>query len=56
MYWLRYIYLRLMGLLRKSRIEEEMDAELRIHLLMRMQENLLRGMPPDRPVVAQSDE
>jgi predicted permease len=44
MYWLRFVYLRLKGLLRKEQVEEELDAELRFHIQMRTQENILRGM------------
>ena len=47
MYWLRFIYLRLRGLLRKEQVEEEMDAELRFHILMRTQENIRAGMSPE---------
>lgn len=48
MYWLRFIRLRLKGLLRKEQVEEEMDAELRFHLMMRAQENIRSGMTPER--------
>jgi putative ABC transport system permease protein len=47
MYWLRFILLRLKGLLRKEQVEEEMDAELRFHLMMRAQENIRSGMTPE---------
>jgi predicted permease len=47
MLWLRLIYSRLYGLLRKNRIEQEMDDEMRFHLLMRTRENIERGMRPD---------
>jgi putative ABC transport system permease protein len=47
MFWLRLIYSRLYGLLRKNRIEQEMDDEMRFHLLMRARENIERGMRPD---------
>ena len=47
MFWLRMIYTRLYGLLRKNRIEQEMDDEMRFHLLMRTRENIERGMRPD---------
>jgi predicted permease len=47
MFWLRLIYTRLYGLLRKNRIEQEMDDEMRFHLLMRTRENIERGMKPD---------
>src|SRR5262249_15540362 len=46
-FWLRLIYTRLYGLLRKNRIEREMDDEMRFHLLMRTRENIERGMGPD---------
>jgi len=47
MYWLRFTYLRLKGLLRKEQVEAEMDAEMRFHLLMRTRENIERGMTPE---------
>ncbi|MCA1615407.1 MAG: ABC transporter permease, partial [Acidobacteria bacterium] len=47
MYWLRFTWLRLKGLLRKEQVEEEIDAELRFHLLMRAQENVRSGMTPE---------
>src|SRR5262247_693087 len=46
MYWLRLIYSRLYGLLRKNRIEQEMEDEMRFHLRMRTRENVERGMGP----------
>jgi len=47
MYWLRFIRLRLKALLRKEQVEEELDAELRFHLMMRAQENMREGMTPE---------
>src|SRR5215831_11853071 len=47
MFWLRLIYTRLYGLLRKNRIEHEMEEEMRFHLLMRTRDNIERGMRPD---------
>jgi putative ABC transport system permease protein len=47
MFWLRLIYTRLYGLLRKNRIEQEMEEEIRFHLRMRTRENTERGMKPD---------
>jgi putative ABC transport system permease protein len=47
MFWLRLIYTRLYGLLRKNRIEREMEEEMRFHLRMRTRENIERGMRPD---------
>jgi predicted permease len=41
------IYTRLSGLLRKNRIEQEMEEEMRFHLRMRTSENIERGMEPD---------
>jgi putative ABC transport system permease protein len=35
------------GLLRKERVEREMDEELRFHLWMRTQENLRKGLTPE---------
>ena len=47
MFWLRLIYTRLYGLLRKGRVEQEMEDEMRFHLQMRTWENIERGMEPD---------
>jgi macrolide transport system ATP-binding/permease protein len=47
MFWLRLIYTRLYGLLRKGRVEQEMEEELRFHLRMRTWENIEHGMKPD---------
>src|SRR5215472_4014811 len=47
MFWLRLIYSRLYGLLRENRIEQEMDDEMRFHLLMRTRDNIERGIGPD---------
>ena len=47
MYWLRFTWLRLKGLLRRERVEEEMDAEMRFHLMMRAQDNIRDGMTPE---------
>ena len=47
MFWLRLIYSRLYGLLRKNRIDREMEDEMRFHLLMRTRENIERGMRPE---------
>jgi predicted permease len=47
MFWLRLIYTRLYGLLRKGRIEQEMEEELRFHLRMRTWDNIEHGMKPD---------
>jgi hypothetical protein len=47
MFWLRLIYTRLYGLLRKKRIEQEMDDEIRFHLRMRTREYIERGMRSD---------
>jgi len=47
MFWLRLIYSRLYGLLRKNRIEQEMEDEMRFHLLMRTRDNIERGMRPN---------
>src|SRR5262245_66695973 len=47
MFWLRLIYMRLYGLLRKNRIEQEMEDEMRFHLRMRTRVNIERGMEPD---------
>jgi predicted permease len=47
MFWLRLIYSRLYGLLRKNRIEREMEEEIRFHLRMRAREKIERGMRPE---------
>lgn len=47
MFWLRLIYTRLYGLLRKGRVEQEMEEEMRFHLRMRTWENIEQGMKPD---------
>jgi putative ABC transport system permease protein len=47
MFWLRLIYTRLYGLLRKDRIEQEMEEEMRFHLRMRARENIEHGIKPD---------
>jgi putative ABC transport system permease protein len=47
MFWLRLIYWRLYGLLRKNRIEREMEEEMRFHLRMRAREKIERGMEPE---------
>ncbi len=47
MLWLRRIYTRLYGLLRKSHVEQEMEEELRFHLRMRTLENIEHGMKPE---------
>jgi hypothetical protein len=47
MFWLRLVYTKLYGLLRKNRIEQEMEEEMRFHLRMRIRENVERGMKPD---------
>src|SRR5262245_18072586 len=47
MFWLRLIYTRLYGLLRKDRVEQEMDDEMRFYRLMRTRQHIERGMRPD---------
>jgi len=44
MFGLRLIYTRLYGLLRKERVEQEMEEEMRFHLQMRTLENIEHGM------------
>src|ERR1051325_9702262 len=44
LYWLRHMRTRLRGLLRKGRVERELEEELRFHLRMRAAENVRRGM------------
>ncbi|HEX8696734.1 MAG TPA: ABC transporter permease [Longimicrobium sp.] len=45
--WARVVRARLYGLLRKGRIEREMDEEMRFHIRMRAEENVRRGMAPE---------
>jgi predicted permease len=52
MFWLRLIYTRLYGLLRKGRVEQEMEEELRFHLRMRTWENIEHGMKPEEAELA----
>jgi predicted permease len=47
MFWLRLIYWRLYGLLRKNRIEQEMEEEMRFHLRILVREKIERGMRPE---------
>jgi predicted permease len=47
MRWLDQIPLRLRSLLRKGRVEQEMDDELRFHLECQIEENLKAGMSPE---------
>ena len=39
--------LRLRSLLRRARVDEELDEELRYHLDRQIEENLARGMPAE---------
>jgi predicted permease len=39
---------RLRGMLRRNRLDQELDEELRSHLEMRAADNLAAGMPPDQ--------
>lgn len=41
---LRVARARMVGILRKAQLEDELDEELRFHLAMRAQENVARGM------------
>ena len=41
---LKYIYTRLRGFFRKQIVEDELDAELRFHLIMKTRENLHGGL------------
>lgn len=44
---LRILLARLFGLIRKGRLEPELDEELDFHLQMEINENIRKGMPPD---------
>ena len=46
MHWLRRLWWRFEILLRKNRVEEELDQELRYRLERETQENLKNGMDP----------
>jgi predicted permease len=47
MTWLRVFIRRLRGLFLKRKLERELDAEIRAHLEMQIEENVGRGMNPD---------
>ncbi len=47
MTWLRMAASRLVALLRKRKLEEDLDQELRAHLEMLAEENVRRGMSPE---------
>lgn len=44
--WLDLVYMRLRSLLRRNRLEQELDRELQFHLEQQIAENLALGMPP----------
>src|ERR1700730_5868635 len=46
--WLRIFASRFGGFLRRRRAEAELDAELRSHLEMLTEENIRRGMTPEK--------
>ena len=45
--WLYTIRLRLRSLFRSSRVEQELDEELRYHLERQAEEHRTKGLPPD---------
>jgi putative ABC transport system permease protein len=45
--WLRLIYARIRGFLRRDSILRDMDDEMRFHIEMRARENIRAGMPPE---------
>src|SRR5688572_3907109 len=47
MTWLRGLVLRLVALLRKKRLEQELDEELSSHLEMQVEEDVRKGMSPE---------
>jgi predicted permease len=47
MNWLKFIYTRLYGLIWKTRLEKDMDDELRFHIEMRTRENIKQGLDPE---------
>lgn len=48
MNWLRIAQSRVRALFRKRVLESQMDAELRSHVEMQVQENIENGMPPEQ--------
>ncbi len=46
-HWFYTVPLRLRSLFRRSRVEEELDEELRYHLKRQIEENIAKGMAPD---------
>lgn len=46
MSWLRVLASRLRGLVRRSRLEQDLEEEIRFHLAMQAEENLRAGMNP----------
>jgi putative ABC transport system permease protein len=46
-HWFYTIPLRVRSLLRRDRVEQELDEELRYHLDQQIEENLSKGMTPD---------
>ena len=47
MFWIRILAARLRGLISQSRLERELDDELRSHLEMAVESNLHQGMTPE---------
>ena len=47
MRWEEKLRLRVRSLIRRRRLEQELDAELQFHLEQQIQENLAAGMSPD---------
>jgi hypothetical protein len=46
MRWVDKLLLRLRSLLRRPRVEQELDEELRFHLEQQVEENLAAGISP----------
>src|SRR5215472_1321547 len=47
MSWLKVVFNRLHGLVRRKRLDKVLDEELRAHLAMLTDEYVRRGMPPE---------
>ena len=47
MRWTDKLRLRWRSLIRRPRVDQELDAELRFHLEQQIEENLAAGMAPD---------
>src|SRR5215813_4269777 len=46
-HWLYTLPLRIRSLFRRSRVEQELDEELRYHIERQIEENIAKGMTPE---------